>query len=30
MQSGEELKRSFGKSRLRILPSARGKRVVET
>jgi tRNA (cytidine56-2'-O)-methyltransferase len=30
MQSGEELKRAFGKSRLRILPSARGKRVVET
>jgi tRNA (cytidine56-2'-O)-methyltransferase len=30
MQGGEELKRSFGKSRLRILPSARGKRVVES
>jgi tRNA (cytidine56-2'-O)-methyltransferase len=29
MQSGEELKRSFGKSRLRILPTANGKRVVE-
>lgn len=29
VQSGEELKRSFGKSRLRIVPSARGKRVVE-
>ena len=29
MQGGEELKRSFGKSRLRILPAARGKRVVE-
>ncbi len=29
IQSGEELKRSFGKSRLRILPSARGKRVVQ-
>ncbi len=29
MQSGEELKRAFQKSRLRILPSARGKRVVE-
>ncbi len=30
IQSGEELKRAFQKSRLRILPSARGKRVVET
>ncbi|MBI3840345.1 MAG: tRNA (cytidine(56)-2'-O)-methyltransferase [Thaumarchaeota archaeon] len=30
MQGGEELKRTFQKSRLRILPSARGKRVVET
>lgn len=30
IQSGEELKRAFGKSRLRILPSARGKRIVET
>jgi tRNA (cytidine56-2'-O)-methyltransferase len=29
IQSGEELKRSFGKSRLRILPTATGKRVVE-
>lgn len=29
IQSGEELKRNFQKSRLRILPSARGKRVVE-
>jgi len=29
IQGGEELKRSFGKSRLKILPSARGKRVVE-
>ncbi|MDE1852282.1 MAG: tRNA (cytidine(56)-2'-O)-methyltransferase [Thaumarchaeota archaeon] len=29
VQSGEELKRTFQKSRLRILPSARGKRVVE-
>jgi len=29
IQSGEELKRAFQKSRLRILPSARGKRVVE-
>ncbi len=29
IQSGEELKRSFGKSRLRILPTAKGKRVVE-
>lgn len=29
IQSGEELKRTFQKSRLRILPSARGKRVVE-
>jgi len=30
VQSGEELKRSFGKSKLRIVPSARGKRVVES
>jgi tRNA (cytidine56-2'-O)-methyltransferase len=30
VQSGEELKRSFGKSKLRIIPSARGKRVVES
>jgi tRNA (cytidine56-2'-O)-methyltransferase len=30
VQSGEELKRAFGKSRLRILPSPRGKRVLET
>ncbi len=29
VQGGEELKRSFDKSRLRILPSARGKRVVQ-
>jgi tRNA (cytidine56-2'-O)-methyltransferase len=29
MQAGEELKRTFEKSRLRILPSPRGKRVVE-
>jgi tRNA (cytidine56-2'-O)-methyltransferase len=29
IQSGEELKRAFGKSRLRILPAARGKKVVE-
>ncbi len=29
VQGGEELKRSLGKSRLRILPSPRGKRVVE-
>ena len=29
IQSGEELKRDFQKSKLRILPSARGKRVVE-
>jgi tRNA (cytidine56-2'-O)-methyltransferase len=29
IQSGEELKRAFQKSRLRILPTARGKRVVE-
>ena len=28
IQGGEELKRAFEKSRLRILPSARGKRVV--
>lgn len=30
IQEGEELKRTFRKSRLRILPSPRGKRVVET
>jgi len=30
IQSGEELKRVFEKSRLRIFPSPRGKRVVET
>jgi tRNA (cytidine56-2'-O)-methyltransferase len=30
VQSGEELKRSFGKSKLRIIPSARGKRVIES
>ena len=29
IQNGEELKRTFPKSRLRILPTARGKRVVE-
>ena len=29
IQAGEELKRAFQKSKLRILPSARGKRVVE-
>lgn len=29
MQEGEELKRAFRKSRLRILPSPRGKKVVE-
>lgn len=29
IQNGEELKRSFGKSRLRIIPSERGKKVVE-
>ena len=29
MQSGEELKRTFQKSKLRILPTAQGKRVVE-
>jgi tRNA (cytidine56-2'-O)-methyltransferase len=29
IQGGEELKRTFQKSRLRILPTARGKRVVE-
>jgi tRNA (cytidine56-2'-O)-methyltransferase len=29
IQSGEELKRTFQKSKLRILPTARGKRVVE-
>ncbi len=29
IQSGEELKRTFQKSKLRILPSPRGKRVVE-
>jgi tRNA (cytidine56-2'-O)-methyltransferase len=30
IQSGEELKRSFTSGRLRILPSARGKKVVES
>ena len=30
VQSGEELKRSFGKSKLRIVPSAKGKKVVES
>ncbi len=30
VQNGEELKRNFGKSKLRIVPSARGKRVVES
>jgi len=29
IQSGEELKRSFAKSKLRIIPSERGKRVIE-
>lgn len=29
IQGGEELKRTFHKSKLRILPSSRGKRVVE-
>ena len=29
VQSGEELKRAFPKSKIRILPSARGKKVVE-
>jgi len=29
VQSGEELKSAFGKSRLRILPSPKGKRVLE-
>ncbi len=29
IQNGEELKRNFGKSKLRIVPSARGKKVVE-
>jgi tRNA (cytidine56-2'-O)-methyltransferase len=29
VQFGEELKRSFGKSRLRIVPSPSGKRVIE-
>jgi len=29
IQGGEELKRTFQKSKLRILPTARGKRVVE-
>jgi tRNA (cytidine56-2'-O)-methyltransferase len=29
-QNGEELKRTFQKSKLRIVPSPRGKRVVET
>ena len=30
IQGGEELKRTFQKSRIRIQPSARGKRVLET
>jgi len=30
IQNGEELKRSFGKSKLRIIPSAKGKKVVES
>jgi tRNA (cytidine56-2'-O)-methyltransferase len=30
IQGGEELKRAFQKSKLRIVPSPRGKRVVET
>ncbi len=30
IQSGEELKRNFGKSKLRIVPSARGKSVIES
>jgi tRNA (cytidine56-2'-O)-methyltransferase len=30
VQEGEELKRTFGQSKLRILPSPRGKRVVQT
>lgn len=29
IQRGEELKRTFGKSKLRIVPSPKGKRVVE-
>ena len=29
IQNGEELKRTFPKSKLRILPTAHGKRVVE-
>ncbi len=29
VQSGEELKRNFGKSKLRIVPSGGGKRVIE-
>jgi tRNA (cytidine56-2'-O)-methyltransferase len=29
VQAGEELKRSFGKSRLRIVPSERGKNIVD-
>lgn len=29
IQSGEELKRNFGKSKLRIIPSPRGKKVIE-
>jgi len=29
VQDGEELKRSFGESRLRIVPSTKGKRIVE-
>jgi len=30
VQSGEELKRSFGKSKLRIIRSTRGKKVIES
>lgn len=30
IQGGEELKRNFGKSKLRIVPSARGKSVIES
>ena len=29
IQGGEELKKNFGKSKLRIVPTARGKRVIE-
>jgi len=29
IQGGEELKRNFGKSKLRIIPSARGKKVID-